>query len=216
MYTVFNHDLLAYTVYKKTLPVSLPENEFQAIEDRVKNCFGMERFMDFEFMILDWIQTLRTPFGDAFMPFVSSLANIGIVWILLALLLMIFPKTRRAGIFVALALLFNLLLCNILLKPLVARPRPFVVDPTIELLIPAPADYSFPSGHTAVSFAAVTALFLDGKKWLWVPVLVLAVLISFSRMYLYVHFPTDVLGGVLLGALAGCLGALLGKRLCKK
>lgn len=172
--------------------------------------------MDFEFMILDWIQTLRTPFGDVFMPFVSSLGNTGIVWIVLALILLIFPKTRRAGVFVALALIFDLLLCNILIKPLVARPRPFVVDPTIELLIPAPAEYSFPSGHTAVSFAAVTALFLDGKKWLWIPALVLAVLIAFSRMYLYVHYPTDILGGILVGALAGYLGALLGKRLCKK
>lgn len=169
--------------------------------------------MEFEFMILDWLQSLRTPFLDTFMPLVSSLGNAGIFWIILTLALLLFQKTRKIGVCVALALIFDLLLCNLLIKPLVARPRPFVVNSAIELIIPAPAEYSFPSGHTAVSFAAVTALFLSKQKWLWVPGLVLAVLIAFSRMYLYVHYPTDILGGIFVGIAAGSLGVFCARRL---
>lgn len=172
--------------------------------------------MEWEFIILDWIQSLRTPLGDMIMPFISRLGNTGIIWIILTLLLLIFPKTRRAGVFMAAALLFDLLLCDTLLKPLIARARPFSVRKDIELLISAPRDYSFPSGHTAVSFASVTALFLTGKKQLWIPALVLAVLIAFSRLYLYVHYPTDILGGILVGLVAGCLGAFFGKWLLGK
>ena len=110
---------------------------------------------------------------------------------------------------VAAALLINLVLCNGMLKPLAARTRPFVLNPTIELLAMRPTDYSFPSGHTAASFASVAGLFMAGEKRLWKPALVLAVLIAFSRLYLYVHYPTDVLGGLLLGLLSGYIGSRL-------
>ena len=88
------------------------------------------------------------------------------------------------------------LLCNVLLKNLFAMPRPCDLNPSVALLIPKPQDYSFPSGHTASSFAAVTVLYLMGvKRWYWA--LVPAGLIAFSRMYLDVHFPIDILGGSL-------------------
>ena len=92
-----------------------------------------------------------------------------------------------------------------ILKPLVARARPCTVNPAIELLVEVPTDYSFPSGHTAASFAAVFALYFSGSP-LWKPAAVLAGTIAFSRMYLYVHWPSDILGGILLGFVVGWLG----------
>src|SRR5699024_9151019 len=91
------------------------------------------------------------------------------------------------------------LLCNVVLKPMIARIRPFDVNTAVQLLVSAPRDYSFPSGHTAASFAAVSALYFAGEKKLWKIFLVFAVVIAFSRMYLYVHYPTDILGGIFLG-----------------
>lgn len=96
------------------------------------------------------------------------------------------------------ALALDVLLCNVMLKPLVGRMRPFTVNTGMELLINAPKDFSFPSGHTAASFAAAFAL-LFVKNKLWIPSMILASLIAFSRLYLYVHYPTDVLAGILLG-----------------
>ena len=110
------------------------------------------------------------------------------------------------------ALLVDLVICNGILKPLVHRIRPFDVKTGIELLVKRPIDFSFPSGHTAASFASVMALYLAGEKRLWIPALVLAVLIAFSRLYLYVHYPTDVLGGVVAGLAAGALGYWLVKK----
>ena len=105
------------------------------------------------------------------------------------------------------ALVLDMILCNGILKHVFARVRPCDVNTTIQLLVPRPSDYSFPSGHTAASFAAVAALFFAGQKKLWKPALVLAVLIAFSRLYLYVHYPTDILGGIAVGVLCGYIGA---------
>lgn len=115
------------------------------------------------------------------------------------------------------ALILDVILCNGILKNLVARVRPCDVNTTVQLLIPRPEDYSFPSGHTAASFATTAALFFAGKKKkLWIPALGLSVLIAFSRLYLYVHYPTDVLGGLLVGILCGWIGAQLVNQVFKK
>ena len=92
------------------------------------------------------------------------------------------------------------------MKPLFARMRPFDVNNAVRLLIPGPGDFSFPSGHTAASFASVAALYFAGERKLWKPALLLAVMIAFSRLYLYVHYPTDILGGVAVGVIAGYTG----------
>ena len=159
-----------------------------------------------ELQILDAIQTIRTPILDQLMCFITSLGSAGRVWILLAVILLIFPKLRKSGVIILAALVVDLILCNGILKNLVGRTRPFDVNTSVSILINKPRDFSFPSGHTAVSFAAVAALFFSGEKKLWKISLVAAVLIAFSRLYLYVHYPTDILGGIVVGILAGYIG----------
>lgn len=164
-----------------------------------------------EFAVLDWIQaTFRCEFLDAVMPGFTSLANHGELWIVLALLLLLRKRTWQTGLSVGAGLLMDYIVCNLTLKPLIGRIRPFMVNTAVELLIEAPADASFPSGHTAISFAAVGALYAV-KSPLWKPAAVIAVLMAFSRLYLYVHWPTDILGGVAVGWLCGWAGAKIVK-----
>ena len=168
--------------------------------------------MGIKLQILDWLQNIRTPLGDIIVPLISGLGNAGIIWIALTLVLLVIPKTRRSGLIMALALIADLILCNGILKNLVARTRPYDVNTAVNLLIEKPVDYSFPSGHTAASFAAVTALYLAGEKKLWKPALVLSILIAFTRMYLYVHYPTDILGGIAVGIISGYIGFFIAGR----
>lgn len=176
--------------------------------------------LSLDFAILDWIQTnLRGPFLDAVMPAVTSLGSGGMIWLALGGLLLLLPKYRRLGASVLCSLVLEVICCNFLLKPLVARIRPCDVNTAVQLLVARPDDFSFPSGHTGASFAAVSAL-CCGRSRLWIPSLVLAVLIAFSRLYLYVHYPSDVLAGALLGSMMGWLGsaavAYAGKKLRAK
>ena len=162
--------------------------------------------MNIELKILDWFQTLHTPVLDKFMTSVTKLGNAGIFWIILTVLFLLIPKMRKTGVVMAAALIIDLLLCNVLLKNLVARTRPYDVNIGIQLLVAKLRDYSFPSGHTAASFASVTALYLSGERRIWIIALVISCLIAVSRLYLYVHYPTDVLGGIIFGCLSGWIG----------
>ena len=165
-----------------------------------------------ELQILDALQTIHNPVLDTVMCGITRLGDAGIIWILLCIVLLVLPKTRKSGVILMAALLVDLVICNGILKPLVHRIRPFDVRTGIELLVKRPTDFSFPSGHTAASFASVMALYLAGEKKIWISSLGLAVLIAFSRLYLYVHYPTDVLGGVVAGLAAGALGYWLMKK----
>lgn len=169
-----------------------------------------------ELRFLDFLQTIHTPLLDRILAFITSLGNAGIIWIVLAVVLLILTKTRKTGIIVAAALLMDLILCNLILKNLVARVRPYDVNTAIAILIKKPLDFSFPSGHTAASFAAMTALFLAKMKKAWIAALVLAVLIAFSRLYFYVHYPTDVLGGAVVGILSGIIGYAIVEKIDKR
>lgn len=166
----------------------------------------MKMGSNIEFMVLDWIQSLRTPIGDTIVPYITRLGDAGVIWIILTVILLLIPKTRKSGAILAAALCVDAVLCNGILKNLVGRMRPCDVNTQVQLLIARPQDFSFPSGHTAASFAAVAALFLSGERKLWKPALALAVFIAFSRLYLYVHYPTDILGGVLVGLVSGYIG----------
>ena len=141
--------------------------------------------MSIELKILDFIQTLHTPVLDKIMVGITRLGDAGIIWIILTAIFLVIPKTRRTG--------------GVMLAALVVQ------NTMVQLLVPKLHDFSFPSGHTSASFTTVSALFLAKNK-AWKPALVLACLIAVSRLYLYVHYPTDVLGGILLGILSGYIG----------
>ena len=149
--------------------------------------------MPFEFAFLDWLQQFHNPVLDALAVFLNYAGEHGEIWIAFTLLLLLFRRTRKAGCAMATALVLYLVAGDCILKPLFARPRPCDVNTAITILVKRPHGHSFPSGHTASAFAAAFALWLQNRK-LGVPALVLAAFIAFTRLYLYVHFPTDVLG----------------------
>ena len=159
--------------------------------------------IDAELTILNFIQEHMTnPVMDKVMVFITTLGDAGIIWIITALIMISCKKYRRTGITLAIGLILSLLIGNIILKPLVARTRPFEFTEKIRLLIETPHDFSFPSGHTLASFISATILLVKERK-IGYCALTLAVLIAFSRLYLYVHFPTDVLASILLGTAIG-------------
>lgn len=171
---------------------------------------------DIEFAILDFIQdNFRTNFGNFIMPLITALGNKGMIWIITGLILCISKKYRKSGIIILTALVFSAIICNLTLKPLVARIRPFTANPEIKLLINAPTDFSFPSGHTASSFSVAFAL-LFSKNRLWIPSMVLAMLIAFSRLYLYVHYPTDVISGIIIGLITGICTNIICNKLSER
>ena len=142
---------------------------------------------------------LRTDMLTPFMKSVTFLGNGGWFWILCAVVLLAVPKTRKTGYAAALSLIFGAIVTNLLLKNIVARPRPFA---EIEALIPM--DFSFPSGHTTASFAVALVMLRMLPKKFGIPAVVLAALVAFSRLYLGVHYPTDVLTGFVI-ALVGSM-----------
>lgn len=165
----------------------------------------MEHIISLDFGILNWIaEHVQSDSLDQVMPRISFLGNSGMIFILISVLLLCVPKERSKGVQMLLALVFSLIFCNLLLKNLVTRVRPFDMVGGIELLVQAPQDYSFPSGHTSAAFAAATVMVLNRSRLRGL-FLVFALLMGFSRLYLYVHFPSDVLGGMLTGMVSGYL-----------
>ena len=177
--------------------------------------------VSFDLPILDWIQAhMQCTFLDKAMPIVTLFGDGGVFWILVAVALLFFAKYRKTGFSMGMALVLGLVVCNITLKPLVARIRPYDFQlqefgREISLLISAQHDFSFPSGHTIASFEACTVLLLHDKR-MGIPATVLAILIAFSRLYLYVHYPTDVLVSLVLGIAFGLLGSFLVNLIYKK
>jgi len=170
--------------------------------------------VSFDLPILDWIAAnLWCPFLDVAMPIITMFGDAGIFWIAVAILFMITKKHRKTGIGMMLALMMGLLICNIWLKPTVARIRPYDFQmeyfmKEIPLLAGGMHDFSFPSGHTIASFEAAVVICLNNRK-LGIPAMILAVLIAFSRLYLYLHYPTDVIFSIFLGSIFALIGNCL-------
>ena len=173
--------------------------------------------VSFDLPILDWIAAnLWCPALDVAMPIITLLGDAGIFWIAVSVLFMLTKKYRKTGIGMMFALMMGLLICNIWLKPAVARIRPYDFQmehfmKEIPLLAGTMHDFSFPSGHTIASFEAAVVILLNNKK-LGIPAMILACLIAFSRLYLYVHYPTDVLFSIVLGTAFAFLGNFLAKK----
>ncbi len=164
--------------------------------------------------ILNFIaDNLHCPMLDKFFVFITGLGNAGIIWILITALLLLGKRTRAAGIASAFSLVLALIFVNITIKPLFDRVRPFAADTSLlrGVLIELPSDGSFPSGHTAAGFAASTAVFCHNRR-IGILMYVLAFFIGVSRLYLCVHFPTDVVFGALIGTALGALGYYISKR----
>lgn len=151
-----------------------------------------------ELEFLHLIQNIHTPFLDGFMVLVSTLGNTGMVWIATAAVLLISKRTRRCGVLMLVSMLICFIFGNIFLKNAVGRARPCWIDQSVPMLIAIPGDYSFPSGHTMHSFAAAFILWFHNRR-AGTAALFLAGLIAFSRMYLFVHYPTDILAGFCIG-----------------
>ncbi|MGL5415910.1 MAG: phosphatase PAP2 family protein [Clostridium sp.] len=180
----------------------------------------MQGLIHLELGILNWIQSVfSSEIGNKFWVFITSLGNVGFIWIAFTIFLIIYPKTRKVGIICAISLILSFIVTNLLLKNMVARMRPFNYE-EVRLLIKAPKDYSFPSGHTSISFAfafvAIKEKLRIGKINLYIPATILAILIAFSRLYLFVHFPTDILGGILVGFVCSVIGVKISKVIFKK
>lgn len=174
-----------------------------------------------DFSILNGIQNLlQCSFCDFFFKLITKFGDGGIFWIITSAALIIPKKTRRLGI----TLLCTLAICFITyhfgLKKMIGRLRPYQQNPSFHILIGEPSGSSFPSGHCASSFCIATIYFLfrktsDFAKRCWIPVLVLSILIAFSRLYLYVHFPSDVIAGTAVGIAFGTAGYFISTRCIK-
>ena len=162
----------------------------------------MNNFILFELSILDAIQNIRSPGLDKFSVAITSLGNGAILWISLILFFMASKEYKKIGYILIIAFLLNLLIVNLGLKNIFGRMRPYEYIKGFDLLVPPVGNASFPSGHSsyAASFATVI-IFLAKSKAIKIYTTILAILISFSRLYLYVHFPSDVLAGIIIGVL---------------
>jgi undecaprenyl-diphosphatase len=162
----------------------------------------MNFIQKYDIYILEFIKNspIHSSIMDKIMVLFTSLGNLGTVWIVIGLLLIANKKYRDVGYMTLGALLLTTILGEEILKHILQRVRPSESIPLVDMLIAKPLSYSFPSGHTGSAFAAAGILSKYFKKYA-VGIFALAVLIAFSRLYLYVHYPTDVLAGAILGLL---------------
>lgn len=177
---------------------------------------GLKNMTNIELSILLWIQENLRGAMDGFWKFITSLGDGGWLWIVVGVGLLFFKKTRVVGFTLLIALLINMFITNLTLKDLFARPRPYTASEKVIPLIEKLSSYSFPSGHTSVSFSGALVLYRMMPKKVGVPALILAAMIGFSRLYVGVHYPTDVLGGVIVGIIASTASYYLIQFIMKK
>lgn len=174
----------------------------------------MQEFLaELEGPVLLWIQEyVRNDFLTPMVTFLTHLGDAGILWIVLTLVLLVYAKTRKTGAVMALSMILNALVTNIVLKNILARTRPYEIIDGLYSIVGAQKDYSFPSGHSACSFACAVVIYRYCPKKYGISALAAAVLIALSRLYVGVHFPTDVLGGALVGTFAALLACRIDEK----
>lgn len=171
---------------------------------------GKVFYFAWEMDLLYWFQSLHNPVLDKVNIAITTLGNAGCIWIVLTIAMLIFCKDKRVGWTSGLALLFSLLVINLVLKNAVGRARPCWIDTSVPLLVKNPKDYSFPSGHSSASFASAAAIVqYKAYRKQGVAAVLLASMIAVTRMYVFVHFPTDVLTGCVLGIIEGILAGFI-------
>ncbi|WP_461879021.1 phosphatase PAP2 family protein [Fusicatenibacter sp.] len=168
-----------------------------------------------ELSILHAIQSLHHPVLDQIMigVFNNFVGSIGQLWIVIGLVLLLIPKTRKCGAAVLLSYVASYLIGNVWLKDLIARPRPCAVDETVSMIVKKPSSFSCPSVHTYLAFSSAMAIYHYYRK-AGIGVFVFAALVGFSRMYFFVHYPTDVLFGAVLGILTAFVVCVLWDKIC--
>ena len=168
--------------------------------------------MSWEFDFLYALQNIHNPVLDKIMIVLSTIGDAGLFWIGVAILLICMKKYRKCGLQVAVAMLLTFIVGNLILKNMIHRDRPCWIDPSITLLVKLPSDFSFPSGHSMNGFTASVSILLCDKK-LGIPAVILAAAIAFSRLYNFVHFPTDVIAGIVIGIVSAlCVNYLFQRK----
>lgn len=177
----------------------------------------MEAILNFDLSVFRFVEDyIWNPVLDVIMPIITYLGEGGVVWIITALILLLTKKYRKCGVAMALGLIGSLVVVDWIIKPIVERPRPFNLEAWEGIfnypdLVSKPSSWSFPSGHSSSSLAASVALLCTNKKF-GIPAVILGVLIAFSRIYVHVHYPTDVIVGILVGAILGVVAGFIANR----
>ena len=176
----------------------------------------MEVFNIWESNIVLFVQeNLRFGFLNPIMQFITSLGDEGIVPIALCIIFIIIKKTRKVGVTAGLSLALEAILINLTIKKIVGRTRPYVVNEAIEYITTRPSDNSFPSGHTGCMFAVASVLFYMMPKKVGIPAMIIASLVGISRLYVGVHYPTDIIAGFIIGMFTGFIAKLIVEKISK-
>ena len=166
--------------------------------------------MPWDGQFLIWLQeNVRSDVLTPIMKLITHLGDKGLFWILIAVVMLFFKKTRPLGIMAGIALVFSVLINNVLIKPNVGRIRPYEVVDGLKLIIERQDDPSFPSGHSGASFAAAVVFLVKGPKKIGIPAIIMAALIAFSRLYVGVHYPTDVITGIITGTCCAIISFMI-------
>jgi len=172
-------------------------------------------YMDSQSLL--WIQdNLRQDWLTPIMQFITTLGDSGAIWIAFTIIMLLNKKTRETGWMSFASLSTMLIINNLIIKNAVHRKRPYVVIQGLEFITKAPSDYSFPSGHSACAMAGACIMYKYLPKWAGIPAMILAILICASRLYVGVHYPSDVLGGMILGIIFSMIGEDIVKFIYKR
>lgn len=177
----------------------------------------MDAFNMWESNIVLFVQeNLRFEFLNPIMQFITSLGDHGIFPIAVIILFLLFRKTRKVGLTAGISLALEAILVNLIIKNLVGRTRPYVVNEAIDYITTRPSDNSFPSGHTGCFFAVASVLFYMMPKKVGIPAMIIASLVAISRLYVGVHYPTDIIGGFIIGMFTGFIAKLIVEKVSQK